>query len=507
MDFSVFIAIVFYMLVLLAIGYYSYKKTTNINDYMLGGRDLGPAVTALSAGASDMSGWMLMGLPGAVFAMGLSQIWIAVGLTIGAYLNYLLLAPKFRVYTEVANDSMTIPDYLENRFKDASRVLRLVSGTLILVFFVLYVSSGIVAGGKLFISSFNLSYTLGVVITLSVVVLYTFFGGFIAVSLTDFFQGCLMFLTIIAVPVVAYMNIDMTPGTFVEQITAINPTLFNIFEGTTVIGIISLLAWGLGYFGQPHIIVRFMAIKSTSELKSARRIGIGWMAFGLLGAVASGMTGLVYLTQRGIKLEDPETVFLVLGDILFHPFITGIILAAVLAAIMSTISSQLLVCASSVTQDFYLTFFNKNISDRKKIIVSRFAVVGVALIATILAYLPNKSILNIVGQAWAGFGASFGPVILMSLYWRRMTKWGALSGMLAGGLTVILWISLRTLVITNNIPVSELTSTILSLYEMIPGFIASILATYVVSMCTAKPEGVNADFDKMDAILLEDSKK
>ncbi|MEG2339062.1 MAG: sodium/solute symporter, partial [Clostridium sp.] len=351
------------------------------------------------------------------------------------------------------------------------------------------------------------SYTLGVVITLSVVVLYTFFGGFIAVSLTDFFQGCLMFVTIVAVPVVAYMNIDMAPGTFVEQITAINPSLFDIFKGTSVIGIISLLAWGLGYFGQPHIIVRFMAIKSTSELKAARRIGIGWMAFGLLGAVASGMTGLVYLTQKGIKLEDPETVFLVLGDILFHPFITGIILAAVLAAIMSTISSQLLVCASSVTQDFYLTFFKKDISDKKKIIISRCAVVGVALVATIFAYLDNKSILNIVGQAWAGFGCSFGPVILMSLYWRRMTKWGALSGMLAGGLTVIGWISARGFISTMGVPAPDFLVSMLSMYEMIPGFLASLIATYVVSKFTAKPEGVDADFDKMDAILLEDSKK
>lgn len=281
------IAIGVYLLILLTIGYYSYKKTSNLSDYMIGGRGLGPLVTALSAGASDMSGWMLMGLPGAVYLTGISNIWIGIGLTVGAYFNYLLLAPRFRVYTEIANDSMTIPDYLENRFKDKSNILRLVSGIVILVFFILYVSSGLVAGGKLFVDTYKLTYTMGVVVTLSVVVLYTYYGGFLAVSLTDFFQGTLMFVCLITVPVVAYMNIGVDPGTFVNKVKAIDPKLFDIFRGTSIASIISLLAWGLGYFGQPHIIVRFMAIKSAKELKSARRIGIGWMAIGLLGAVVS----------------------------------------------------------------------------------------------------------------------------------------------------------------------------------------------------------------------------
>lgn len=325
------IAIGVYLLILLTIGYYSYKKTSNLSDYMIGGRGLGPLVTALSAGASDMSGWMLMGLPGAVYLTGISNIWIGIGLTVGAYFNYLLLAPRFRVYTEIANDSMTIPDYLENRFKDKSNILRLVSGIVILVFFILYVSSGLVAGGKLFVDTYKLTYTMGVVVTLSVVVLYTYYGGFLAVSLTDFFQGTLMFICLITVPVVAYMNIGVDPGTFVNKVKAIDPKLFDIFRGTSIASIISLLAWGLGYFGQPHIIVRFMAIKSAKELKSARRIGIGWMAIGLLGAVVSGIIGLVYFTEHNTPLTDPETVFLRLGDILFHPFITGIIFSAVLA--------------------------------------------------------------------------------------------------------------------------------------------------------------------------------
>ncbi|WP_270568091.1 sodium/proline symporter PutP [Clostridium beijerinckii] len=483
------IAIGVYLLILLTIGYYSYKKTSNLSDYMIGGRGLGPLVTALSAGASDMSGWMLMGLPGAVYLTGISNIWIGIGLTVGAYFNYLLLAPRFRVYTEIANDSMTIPDYLENRFKDKSNILRLVSGIVILVFFILYVSSGLVAGGKLFVDTYKLTYTMGVVVTLSVVVLYTYYGGFLAVSLTDFFQGTLMFICLVTVPVVAYMNIGVDPGTFVNKVKAIDPKLFDIFRGTSIASIISLLAWGLGYFGQPHIIVRFMAIKSAKELKSARRIGIGWMAIGLLGAVVSGIIGLVYFTEHNTPLSDPETVFLRLGDILFHPFITGIILSAVLAAIMSTISSQLLVCSSSITKDFYLAFFNKEASEKQQMVIGKLAVLVVAAFATVLAYLPNKTILDIVGQAWAGFGSSFGPVLLLSLYWKRMTKWGALSGMIVGGVTVILWIVLG------------LSSF---LYEMIPGFSLSLISVIIVSLLTKKPDSdVSNQFNKMKNILTD----
>jgi SSS family solute:Na+ symporter len=487
MQFWSIIAIGMYLFILLGIGYYSYKKTSNISDYMLGGRGLGPLVTALSAGASDMSGWMLMGLPGAVYLTGISSLWIGIGLTIGAYLNYLFLAPRFRVYTEVANNSLTVPDYLENRFKDKSNLLRLVSGIIILVFFILYVSSGLVAGGKLFVNTFGLTYTTGVIVTLSVVVLYTYFGGFLAVSLTDFFQGTLMFICLIMVPVVAYMNLGLDSATFINKIKNIDPELFNIFRDTSIAGIVSLMAWGLGYFGQPHIIVRFMAIKSATELKSARRIGIGWMSVGLLGAVASGLIGLVYFTEHQSPLSDPETVFLRLGDILFHPFIVGIILAAVLAAIMSTISSQLLVCSSSITKDFYVTFLNKEASEKKQMVIGRLAVLIVAALATLCAYFPNKSILNIVGQAWAGFGSSFGPVLLISLYWKRMNKWGALSGMIVGGLTVIIWI---------------LCGLSTYIYEMIPGFSLSLLSVVVVSLLTQKPNtNVYDEFNKMENIL------
>ena len=480
-------AIGLYLFILLLIGYYSYRKTHDISDYMLGSRSLSPMVTALSAGASDMSGWMLMGLPGAVYATGISSMWLGIGLTIGAYFNYLLLAPRFRIYTEVSNDSLTVPDYLENRFKDNSNMLRLVSGIIILVFFTLYVSSGIVAGGKLFRDIFGFTYTSGVIVTLSIVVIYTYFGGFLAVSLTDFFQGSLMFVVLIMVPVVAYMNIGVDPGTFVSKVKHINPALFDILRGTSFSTIIGFLAWGLGYFGQPHIIVRFMAIKSAKELKSARRIGITWMTVGLLGAISSGLIGLVYFTMHNQPLKDPEMVFLRLGDILFHPFITGIILSAVLAAIMSTISSQLLVCSSSITKDFYLTFLNKEAPEHTQVFVGRISVLVVAAVAVLFAYVPNKTILSIVGQAWAGFGSAFGPALLISLYWKRMTKWGALSGMIVGGLTVILWI------------VSGLSA---HLYEMIPGFTLSLISIIVVSLLTKKPdEAVNKEFETMEEKL------
>lgn len=484
MKFASLSAIILYLIILLLIGYYSYRKTHDMSDYMLGSRSLSPMVTALSAGASDMSGWMLMGLPGAVYTTGISSMWLGIGLTIGAYFNYLLLAPRFRIYTEVANDSQTIPDYLENRFKDNSNMLRLVSGIVILVFFTLYVSSGIVAGGKLFKNLFGFTYTSGVVVTLSIVVIYTYFGGFLAVSLTDFFQGSLMFVVLLMVPIVTYLNLGVTPGTFVHKVTSINPALFDMLRGTSFATIIGFMAWGLGYFGQPHIIVRFMAIKSAKELKSARRIGISWMAIGLLGAITSGLIGLVYFTSHNMPLKDPEMVFLKLGDILFHPFITGIILSAVLAAIMSTISSQLLVCSSSITKDFYLTFFNKEASEHTQMFIGRLSVVLVSAVAVIFAYVPNKTILNIVGQAWAGFGSAFGPVLLISLYWKKMTKWGALSGMIVGGLTVIIWI------------VSGLSAY---LYEMIPGFSLALISIIVVSLLTKKPDkSIYNDFKLME---------
>lgn len=473
------ISIVLYLALMLFIGWYAFKRTTNLTDYMLGGRSLGPAVTALSAGASDMSGWLLMGLPGAIYAGGLVEAWIAVGLTIGAYLNWLLVAPRLRSYTQVSNDSITIPSYLENRLKDKSRLLRIASGIIILVFFTFYVSSGMVAGGKFFLSSFGLDYHVGLLIVSAVVIAYTLFGGFLAVSYTDFIQGLTMFLALLLVPIVGLFLTGGLAETS-ASITEVNPDFFNIVKGATAAGIISSLAWGLGYFGQPHIIVRFMAISSVKETKSARRIGIGWMILSLFGAIATALVGVAYYKQNpDVKLADPETVFIALGQIIFHPLIAGIMLAAVLAAVMSTISSQLIVTSSALIEDLYKAVMKSDATDKHYVFLGRMAVLVVSLIAMVLAWPNKESILKLVSFAWAGFGGAFGPIIILSLYWRKLTAQGALWGMVAGAITVGIWGNVEAL--------SDM------LYEIVPGFIICLLVTWIVSLMTFKP---NADIDK-----------
>ncbi|MBA4603574.1 sodium/proline symporter PutP [Thermoactinomyces mirandus] len=482
MNGGIVISLSIYMISMLGIGYFAYRRTSDLSDYMLGGRNLGPAVTALSAGASDMSGWLLMGLPGAMYVAGLSSGWIVVGLTIGAYLNWLYVAPRLRSYTEMANNSITIPDYFENRFHDSSRILRIVSALVIFVFFTFYTSSGMVSGGELFKSAFQMDYAWGVWLTAGVVILYTLFGGFLAVSWTDFVQGTIMFIALILVPVVTLMETGGWEPTFTE-INAIDPSLLDALKGTSVIGIISLIAWGLGYFGQPHIIVRFMAITSVKEMKSARRIGMGWMIFSIVGAMLTGLLGIAYFHQTGQTLANPETVFIVLSDVLFHPVIFGFLLAAILAAIMSTISSQLLVTASALAEDFYKAFVRRSASDRELVLVGRLSLLIVSMIALFLALNPNETILNLVGYAWAGFGSAFGPVVLLSLYWKRMNKWGALAGMVTGALTVIVW---------------EQIEAFAEIYEMIPGFLACTVAIIIVSLLTAKPSAkILSEFDEM----------
>ncbi len=473
MEYGIIISIGIYMAGMLLIGYLAYRKTANLTDYMLGGRNLGPAVTALSAGASDMSGWLLMGLPGAMYISGLSAGWIVIGLCAGSYLNWLFVAPRLRTYTEVAGNSITIPDFLGNRFKDGSRVLKVVSASVILIFFTFYTSSGMVAGGELFRSAFNLDYRWGIWLTASVVILYTLFGGFLAVSWTDFVQGTIMFIALILVPVVTIVNIGGWDPTF-NEIKSINPNLLHAFEGTSTIGIISLLAWGLGYFGQPHIIVRFMAVSSVKELKSARRIGMGWMIFAIVGAMFTGLVGIAYfnLTNSPLGEKNAESVFIILAKELFPSLITGFLLAAILAAVMSTIASQLLVSASALTDDFYKQFIRPNASDKELVLVGRFGVLAISAIALLLAFNPSGTILKLVGYAWAGFGAAFGPVILLSLYWKRMTKWGALAGMIVGTATVIVW---------------DMIDKFAEVYEIIPGFIAGSIAVVVFSLLSAKP--------------------
>lgn len=485
------VSIVLYMAAMVFIGWYAFKRTSNLTDYMLGGRSLGPMVTALSAGAADMSGWLLMGLPGAIYLNGLVEAWIAIGLTVGMYLNWLLVAPRLRAYTEVSNDSITIPSYLESRLKDKSRLLRIASGIIILIFFTFYVSSGMVAGGKFFLSSFGLNYHAGLLIVSAVVIFYTLFGGFLAVSYTDVVQGVIMFFALLLVPIV---GIFLTGG-FAETATsirAVNPDLLSFVSGASFLGILSAVAWGLGYFGQPHIIVRFMAIKSVKETKSARRIGIGWMLLSLFGAISTALVGIAYYQQNtGETLADAETVFIVLGQIIFHPLIAGIMLAAVLAAVMSTISSQLIVTSSALIEDLYKAVFKSDASDKQYVFLGRMAVLVVSIIAMILAWPNKESILKIVSFAWAGFGASFGPVILLSLYWRKITAKGALWGMVAGAITVLIW---------GN--VEALSDT---LYEIVPGFLLCLTVTVIVSKMTYRPDPeIEKEFDAALELLNKD---
>ena len=487
------LAIILYFAAMIAIGFYAYRKIHNLNDYMLGGRSLGPAVSALSAGAADMSQWLLMGLPGAIYVAGLVEWWIAIGLTIGAWLNWKIVAPRLRIYTQVSNDSITIPSFFDNRFKENAKILRIVSGLIILVYFTFYVSSGFVASGVFFESSFGYDYHLGLLIVGGVIILYTLVGGFLAVSYTDFVQGTIMFLALISVPIIGvFVNGGL--GDNISIVNNFDPNWLSLTKTLTVAGLISSLAWGLGYFGQPHIIVRFMAIRTAKETTRARRIGISWMILTLAGAAATAFVGVGYFQQNpDAVLRDPEAVFIQMGQVLFHPFIAGVLLAAVLAAIMSTVSSQLIVTSSALVEDIYKAVYKTDAQDKHYILLGRIAVLVVSIVAAILAWEKSNTILNLVGFAWAGFGASFGPIVLLALYWRKFTSQGALAGMVVGAVTVFIW---------GNTALGDY------LYEIVPGFLLNLIVSVVVSKLTYKPiPEVEKEFDETLRLLEEEMAK
>lgn len=469
-----YIALGAYFVGMIAIGVFAARRTKDHEDYMLAGRKLPPWAAALSAGASDMSGWLVMGLPGAIYAAGLIEAWIAIGLTIGAYLNWRLVAPRLRAYTEVSNNSITVPSFFENRLKDRTRLLRIISAVIILVFFTLYISAGMVAGGVFFESAFGGEYLVGMLLVSAVTLSYTLFGGFLGASLTDVAQGLLMMTALILVPIVAIANV----GGFGEvgaAIAAASPDAVSLtggegLTGLTLIAIISAMAWGLGYFGQPHILVRFMALPSAQSATPARRIGMTWMVLSMAGAVLAGLVGIAFFDQNG-GLDNPETVVLQMSQVLLHPIIAGLVLAAVLAAIMSTISSQLVVCSSALVEDLYRVVRKTPPGGRSLVVLGRACVLIVAVVAAVLAITPNDTILGLVGFAWAGFGASFGPLILLSLFWRRLSAWGALAGMVTGAVVVFTWPLLGT-------PV----------YELLPGFVLALVVSVVVSLVTYRED-------------------
>lgn len=466
-----------YILGMIVIGLVAYRATNNFDDYILGGRSLGSVVTALSAGASDMSGWLLMGLPGAIYLSGISESWIAIGLTVGAYLNWKLVAGRLRVHTEANNNALTLPDYFTSRFEDTSKLLRVISAVVILVFFTIYCASGIVAGARLFESTFGMSYETALWAGAAATILYTFIGGFLAVSWTDTVQASLMIFALILTPVFVILAVGGI-DTSMLVIEAKNPANLDMFKGLNLIAIISLMGWGLGYFGQPHILARFMAADSHQTIRKARRISMTWMILCLAGAVAVGFFGIAYFEnnpgQAGTVSENGERVFIELAKILFNPWIAGILLSAILAAVMSTLSCQLLVCSSAITEDLYKAFFRKKASQRELVWVWRLMVLLVALIAIALAANPENRVLGLVSYAWAGFGAAFGPVVLISVMWSRMTRNGALVGMLIGAITVIVWKQYGWF----------------NLYEIIPGFIFASIAIVVVSLMGRSPSQI-----------------
>jgi len=470
-TFAVSLTFLAYLGMMLWIGVWAYRRTNNLSDYILGGRQLGAWPSALSAGASDMSGWLLLGLPGAMYASGLGASWIAIGLLVGTYINWLVVAPRLRTYSQAANDSLTLPEYFSNRFEDKVAI-RVIAAFFILLFFLFYTSSGLVAGGKLFETVFGLDYKVAVTIGTIAVVSYTLFGGYLAVSWTDLVQGLLMAAALIIVPVTAFIAVGDGPVAILE---AKNPNMLSMFtnaDGSTLglIGIVSSLAWGLGYFGQPHILARFKGIKDREEVKTARRIAVTWTFIGMAGALLVGAAGNGYFESG---LADGETVFISLVQALFHPLVAGVLLAAILAAIMSTADSQLLVSSSALTEDFYKSIFNKDADPKSLMTIGRIAVIVIAVVAWILALNPDSSVLGLVSYAWAGFGAAFGPAVILSLYWPRMNRFGCLAGIVVGGLTVVIW--------------KQLSGGLFDVYEIVPGFLLATLAIVVVSVMSSVP--------------------
>ncbi|ASJ96377.1 sodium/proline symporter PutP [Shewanella marisflavi] len=470
-----------YLVLMMGIGLWAYKATDSVDDYILGGRSMGPAVTALSVGASDMSGWLLLGLPGAVYLGGLGEAWIGIGLVFGAWLNWLFVAKRLRIYTQFTDNALTLPDFFEKRFEDKQSVLKLVSAVTILVFFTFYTSSGMVGGAILFEKVFGLDYNLALLIGSGIIVAYTFVGGFFAVSWTDFFQGCLMLIALLIVPVAIFSQPETQNG-----IHSLDPAMLTLIsDNTTLIGLASLLAWGLGYFGQPHILSRFMAIGSADDLKVSRRIAMSWMIVALIGALATGLAGTLYFADQPI--DNPETVFIHLAHAAFNPWIGGLLIAAILSAIMSTIDSQLLVCSSVITEDFYKKWLRPQANSKELMMIGRIGVLAIAIISGIIALNPESSVLSLVSYAWAGFGAAFGPVVILSLFWRDYSRNGAVATIIVGAITVVLW--------------KQSSGGIFDLYEILPGFVFAMLSGILVSLISKPESSTREQFEQFSQKL------
>ena len=479
MEVIAIISFIIYLFIIAAIATVAWQMTKNLSDFVLGGRQLGGPVAALSAGASDMSAWLLLGLPGAVFVSGLNQIWLPIGLTIGAYLSWRIVAKPLRVFSEVAKDSLTVPAFLDNRFKDDTAIIRVMLAFATLVFFAFYTASGLV-GGAMLLERFGLTYEQGLILGTTIIVAYTFIGGFLAVSWTDFFQGTLMFICLMVVPFIAsyefggwhkvFAFIDQTSSHKLKISHELNLLLF-----------INLFSWGLGYLGQPHILVRYMAVRTTKDIPVARRICVSWMSLSMLGAVLTGFVGVAYFHEHQM---DPESVFIAFSQSLFAPWIAGAIFAAILSSIMCAIDSQMLASSSALTEDLYHRLFRKRAKQKELVWVGRIGIIVIAMIAMALAVHPSTTILNLVAFAWAGLASSFAPSVVGSLFWRRMTAKGCMWGVLLGALTVIFW------------KLNSGNGEIFKIYEIIPGFIMGTLGVILGSLFDKKPN--KAILDQFD---------
>ena len=471
--------VLIYFLFLILIGLNGYRKTNTFSDYIIGGRKLGPVIGAMNVGASDMSSWVLMGLPGAFYLFGLNQIWIIIGLLLGSYASWKIVAIRLRKYTEIANNSLTLSSFLENRFQDKSGILRVLNSVVTLFFFTFYIASGFVGSASLFSSLFEVDYQTTLFFSIFIIISYALIGGFLAVSWGDLFQGILILFALIFVPFGIFFSINGFDG-FFGVIQNTSPNHLNPFYNLTFFGILTTLGWGLGYFGQPHIISKFMSIKDSKLINSARRICITWTALSMIGAASVGILGYVFFIQNPLKLH--ETVFLLSSKVIFSSVIMGFVVAAFLAAIMSTINGQIILSSGSLTEDFYRKFFRKNASDKELIIITRFFVVVVAFVGYFIAKNENATVLNIVSYAWSGLGASIGPIILLSLFWKRATKYGAMAGILSGAFSSILYDKLD-----------------LFAHSLLPAFLTSTLFIVVFSLLSLKhiPSNVEDQFKKI----------
>lgn len=479
---ATFITFGLYLILLLAIGVYYYNKSHDISDFILGGRKLGKFVMALSAQASDMSGWLLMGLPGALYVSGMPAIWIAAGLLIGTYCNWKFIAKRLRVYTEIT-DSITIPTFFEDRFKDPTGLLRIISALIILIFFTIYLSSGFVASGKLFESMLGIEYHIAVLIGAGIILFYTSLGGFFAVSITDVVQGSLMFFAIIVVPIIAMIHI----GPFINILQAMeNASLpVNPFTSVTFLSVVSTASWGLGYFGQPHILARFMGIHSPNDIKGARHIAMTWVTISLSGASLIGIIA-VYLFPE-LSPHNAEKVFIFMIQKFFTPWMGGILLAAILSAIMSTADSQLLVCSAALTEDFYQRVIKRDASQQELIHIGRITTIIITSIAALFAMNPENTVLGLVAYAWGGFGAAFGPIVLFALFSKDTSWQSVLGGMLAGTIALVSW---KFLGLSNYC------------YEIVPGFIANVVTIFILNrIYPAQSSEIDNEFSKMQQVV------